>query len=363
LLEPHLPPLPFVRFDWIDAWWRHLSADGLAIHDQLSLRVFHDENGDLVGIAPLMLTSRPGVGPAWTRQLQPIGADANITEIRGLVAPTDVESNVVNALLDHLRGCSDTWDWLLLSGVSHRVADDHTLTRFPQVQWRPETSSYVLRLAAWGEVKRGLSRNGRESLRKCYNSLKREGISFGLDVVRSRQATPAAIENFFRLHTARSNRTGTVPHPDVFRQDHARRFLIDVCERFADRDALRIFQITIGGDVVATRIGFVVGDSLYLYYSGYDPEFSRFSIMTTLLAEAVQYAVSEGFTSVNLSTGKDASKQRWRPREITYRDAEIVSPSIRGRLAHRIYGLAKSGLPDVLGGLNRLGPFARRVGR
>ena len=61
---------------------------------------------------------------------------------------------------------------------------------------------------------------------------------------------------------------------------------------------------------MATRIGFVVEDSLYLYYSGYDPEFSRFSIMTTVVAEAIQYAISERFRTVNLSTGKDLSKRR-----------------------------------------------------
>src|SRR5882757_5017675 len=94
-LEPRLAPVPFFCFDWIDAWWRHLRADRLTIHDRLSLRVCRDQNSDLVGVAPLMLTIRPSIGPALMRQLQPLGADANITEIRGVVAPPAAEPDVV----------------------------------------------------------------------------------------------------------------------------------------------------------------------------------------------------------------------------------------------------------------------------
>jgi CelD/BcsL family acetyltransferase involved in cellulose biosynthesis len=259
-----------------------------------------------------------------------------------------------------VHGCSDTWDWFLLAGLPTHLAHGRAFERFSDVQWGCENPNYELPLpATWVELKRGLSRNGRESLRKCCNSLKREGIEFAFNVVRARERVPEAIEHFLRLHTARADRTDTVAHADVFKEPNARRFLADVCQRFADRDALRIFQIAIGGTVVATRVGFVVGDSLYLYYSGYDPEFSRFSIMTTVVAEAIQYAIDEGFRTVNLSSGRDFSKDRWRPREVVYRDVEIVSPTLRGRLGHRSYAFAKSGLAGLVPGLTRGGSFAK----
>jgi CelD/BcsL family acetyltransferase involved in cellulose biosynthesis len=348
-IEPRLRPVPFLCFDWIDAWWRHMRADGIVIRDRLSLRVFRDQNLDLIAVAPLMLTVHPGIGPAWTRQLQPIGADANITEIRSLVAPPELEPDVVKALLSHLRDCSGTWDWFLFAGFHEHVANQRVFEHRSYVRCQREVLNYELLLApTWAEVKREFPRNAREALRKCYNSLKREGIEFAFNVVRSRQEATQAIEHFLRLHAARADRTDTVAHPNVFTQRHARSFLLDVCQRFADRDALRIFQMTIRGTVVATRIGFVVGDSLYLYYSGYDPEFSRFSVMTTVVAEAIQYAIGEGFRMVNLSTGRDISKERWRPRPVIYREVEIVSPSLRGGLAHRSYTFAKSGLARAI---------------
>ena len=48
------------------------------------------------------------------------------------------------------------------------------------------------------------------------------------------------------------------------------------------------------GQIVAMRLGFVVDDSLYLYYSGYDPLWARYSVMTTTVAEALKYAIACG---------------------------------------------------------------------
>jgi hypothetical protein len=53
--------------------------------------------------------------------------------------------------------------------------------------------------------------------------------------------------------------------------------------------------------------------------------------MTTALAETLRYAIGEGTTWVNLSTGSDVSKTRWRPDKIVYRSAVQASPSARGR--------------------------------
>ena len=78
-------------------------------------------------------------------------------------------------------------------------------------------------------------------------------------------------------------------------------------------------------------------DSLYLYYSGYDPTYARYSVMTTVVAEAIKFAIANGFRTVNLSTGSDESKLRWKPRVRIYREASLVSPSLRGAVAHDSY--------------------------
>jgi CelD/BcsL family acetyltransferase involved in cellulose biosynthesis len=146
-----------------------------------------------------------------------------------------------------------------------------------------------------------------------------------------------ALERFFALHDARAQRSDTIHHFNIFSTAEAQRFLADVCRRFAERGALRIFQLVIDEKVVAVRIGFVVNDVLYLYYSGYDPAFARYSVMTTTVAEAIQYAIRHGFAQVNLSTGNDVSKARWEPTERVTRHALLMSSSRRAKITDRMY--------------------------
>jgi CelD/BcsL family acetyltransferase involved in cellulose biosynthesis len=111
----------------------------------------------------------------------------------------------------------------------------------------------------------------------------------------------------------------------------------------AARGAVRLFELKVNSQIVAIRIGFVVRDSLYLYYSGFDPAWARYSVMTTTMAEAIKYAIAQGIKTVNLSPTKDIAKTRWGPRQIDYRSAYQVSGRLRSRLARWAYLRARSG--------------------
>jgi CelD/BcsL family acetyltransferase involved in cellulose biosynthesis len=75
---------------------------------------------------------------------------------------------------------------------------------------------------------------------------------------------------------------------------------------------------------------------LYLYYTGYDPNWRKYSIMTTVVAESIKWAIENRLKAVNLSMGNDVSKTRWGPKEIVFRQGVQVSPNWWGRLAFAI---------------------------
>jgi CelD/BcsL family acetyltransferase involved in cellulose biosynthesis len=148
---------------------------------------------------------------------------------------------------------------------------------------------------------------------------------------------PALLDRFFDLHAARSAMPSSVRHCDAFATPRSRVFLSDYARRAAELGSLRIFQIEIGGKVIAARVGFLLGEELYLYYSGYEPAWGRYSVMTTVVAETVKWAIDRGLKIVNLSYGKDVSKTRWRPTEVVLRHGVTLSPSTRGKLAFEAY--------------------------
>jgi CelD/BcsL family acetyltransferase involved in cellulose biosynthesis len=116
------------------------------------------------------------------------------------------------------------------------------------------------------------------------------------------------------------------------------------------------------GQVVASRIGFALNDSLYLYFSGYHPRMSKYSVMTTCTAEAIKWAIQKGFKTINLSPGRDQSKLRWRPTEVPLIEAQWQSPSWRGPALHRISRTIKevAGAAASPGGLGSLVRMVRR---
>src|SRR5262249_5509028 len=145
-----------------------------------------------------------------------------------------------------------------------------------RARWTRDFPNYVLKLApSWEEFRKGLKRNIRESLRHCYNSLTKDGHAFTLEVARTPDEVEKAIGPFLALHQRRAELEGTVKHGNVFGSGTASRFLVDVCRRLAARGSTRVFSLVISGKVVAVRIGFVLQDSIYMYYSGYDPDWRK----------------------------------------------------------------------------------------
>ena len=310
------------------------------MRDHLFVHTVRDGAGALVAVAPLMLTERPGRGPVRARLLQFFGADPNVTETRGVACMPGHEEGAYRALVEHL-GRSRAWDWMQWSGLRTDLGGARAVGE-RSIEWTGDVPCFHLELpSTWDAFRAGLSRNIKESLRKCYNSLKRDGHELTVEIARERPAIGPALDHFLRLHRMRAEVTGTITHRNVFDSAPSKAFLRDVCDRFAQRDAMRIVLLKIGGEVVACRIGFVQGKTLYLYYSGYDPAWGKYSVMTTAVAEAIKHAISEKLSIVNLSTGRDVSKTRWSPKEVAFKSGIQVAPSMRGKLAYRAFRMAQ----------------------
>jgi len=356
LAAAHGEGLPFRTWEWNDAWWRWFAERRFAVRDSLFVRTFRTPAGVLVGVAPLILVRRPGIGPALVRGLEFVGSDPYVTELRGLLVHPEHEEEVHRALHAHLERSAGRWDWIRWRGVREGSGGERVLQEDRGLHLPSETPAYRLPLAGtWEEFKASRPRNLKESLRKCYNSLKRDGLEFELRVAREPAEVAAALERFLALHQTRAEAEGMRAHGNVFRDPASRGFLFDVCGRLAARDAVRVFELRIRDQVVACRLGFALGDTLYLYFSGYDPAWARYSVMTTTVAEAIQYGFANQFAFVHLSTGTDESKLRWRPDRTSYREGAEYAAGFRGRGTRWLTDAVRADSP------NPLARFARGV--
>ena len=328
-------PVPFWAPQWVLPWWKHFARHGAVLSDELRAYAFRNRDGALVGFAPFAITQWPGIGPISLRRLQVLGADPAITEVNPVLAAPEHAAEVWNALLAALQedGGFDRARWWVVDGAAAASA----LQREACITWQGERPMFVLDLpSTWEELKSSRPRNIKESLRKCYNSLARDGHRFEL-VVRSKPAELyPALDRFFALHHERATQTDTVTHGDWFEPAVARTFLHEAAQSLARTGQALVFELVVRGKVVATRVGFLLGSSLYLYYSGYSSEWAKYSVMTTCTAEAIQWAIRQGLKTVNLSFGRDVSKTRWAPREVMYRGSTMLAWSARARFAGRL---------------------------
>ena len=331
------PRLPFATSTWLDLWWRHYSEQRALVRDRFFVHALRDAGGTLRAVAPLMLTERPGTGPFRARTLAFFGADKNVTELRGLICAPEYEGPAVRSLLARVTDCADQWDWFTWHGVRLGTDAYQVLDNDPSFHWTRETTDYVLPLGdSWEQFRAGRSRNIKESLRKCYNSLKRDGHEFRFRVVSDPRELPAALARFIALHALRADASELVPHANVFAERRACDLLNDIALAPTEALSVRVFQLSIAGQVVASRIGFVLGNELYLYFSGFEPAWGKYSVMTTAVAETLKWAIEQGIRSVNLSPGTDVSKTRWGASAIALHNGVLVSSQRRSRLVFRV---------------------------
>ena len=316
--------VPFSSPLWARLWWTHFRRDTLRARDELAVYTLRDPDGALVAVAPMMVTHRPGRSRLCTRELQFLGADTNVTELRGMTARPGRENECAQALMDHLD--------------NERVADFVQWHGLPLGLQRPgfhpsgTVTDFVLTLEpAWDALRARLPRNVKQSLRKGHNSLARDGHAFRTDVLEG-AALGNGLKRLYGLHAMRARLAGTVSHIDIFAQPQARAFLAEYVQRSG---TARLFALDIGGAHVAMRLGFLYDRQLYLYYSGFDPAWSQYSVMTTLLGEAIRWAIGQGLERVNLSTGSDVAKTRWRPEAIDTGSGFQVHAGLRSRLSFR----------------------------
>jgi CelD/BcsL family acetyltransferase involved in cellulose biosynthesis len=355
------PRIPFTSPQWNLLWWKHFRTQSAWVRDELSVYTVRNDGGVLIAVAPMTLTSRPAYGPLRVRALQPLGADENVTELRSIIARSGDIAEVLATLSQYFGADAHSWDLLQWCGIPDNAAARSVLEQGGRIHWGREVPNFYLPLSGtWEEFRAGLSRNMKEALRKCYNSLKRGGHEFSFRVVSDPAETPAALATFFELHAERSQADKLPQHRDVFIRPAARNFLIDYAQQMAERGRLRIFQLIIGTEIVATRIGFVLGDQLYLYYSGYRVAWAPHSVMTTVVSETIQWAMQQGLCGVGLSTGRDLSKLRWKPEEFaTCEGVQASSRPLRQLAAGAYLHVAGHATRNTM--LGRLLSSARRA--
>jgi CelD/BcsL family acetyltransferase involved in cellulose biosynthesis len=330
--------LPFLHFSWIEEWWRAFGSGAPFVHNELSILVAEDA-GRPVGIVPYYRTTYGIANLFCVRYVRPLGSDANLTEVRTALVLPEYAGRVFAAVERFFAHDTNGWD--LINWGSHQVpiAPGSSVPGYSfSADLHEPMEMFVLELPeTWAAFAASWKRNTKESVRKAHNALKRDGRTVGFRCLHHADDILPLLPRFYELHRCRAEQKGTVPHPDLFTHRTHRRFLTGLTRAMADAGILKLFVLEVDGAMVAMRLGFVVRDTLYCYYSGFDPAFSRYSVMARLKVDMMRWAMDQGLRRINLSTGRDQSKLRWNPKVVQFRTYSQIGTRFRSRLTFALF--------------------------
>jgi CelD/BcsL family acetyltransferase involved in cellulose biosynthesis len=299
---------PMVSWEWNRLWWDYFRG-----RNKLRILVFRN-SGKVAGIAQLQ-ERRLGVGPLSVSALKPIGwedgGNQGLTEHLELLFPTAERAGLLRSLARWLDRSGATTLWL------PSIDADEVLPGSLQgniVQRHPHVPFHHRSLPGdWAGFVQGLNKSMRSNARYYPHLLERRGLPFKLEVAGTPDEVMAALPTLFELHQIRavSEDVSAVRHWDHFYEPARRKFMLEIAPVLAAEGQLKVGLLRIGDEVVAAQMWFEKRTTIWLYYSGFLPSWSKYSVALVTTLEVLKQGMQRGFDRVEFLRGGGQLKERW----------------------------------------------------
>lgn len=316
-------PSPFLSWDWSRTWWESFSG-----RSQMRLAVLR-EAGEVVGIAPFYWAR---YGPV--RVLVPFGWPDRLTEQMEPILPGPGRHSLQQVLSEwllseHAIGLAPGLDRPAAQLFGERALRDEVY-----FDWRNLPPS-------WDELLDGLHRSMRGNIRYYPRLLERGGHQVAFRVADDVGAVRGALPTLFALHTARANAPTGERHRDRLADPLRREFLHRLAAVLPGQGAMKIGILQVDGANVASQLWFERNGTIFLHYSGYEPEWSRFSVAMVVTSEIIRLGVERGMRRVEFLRGSKQFKTRWNTEQRIETDVYFVRHPWLLPMFHRLRSLRR----------------------
>jgi CelD/BcsL family acetyltransferase involved in cellulose biosynthesis len=281
---------PFLRSEWIDAWWRAFGAGRLEL-------LIARRAGRLVGIAPLY--RRYGAVRSISNWHTPaFGFLSEDAETESALAEMSVARTRRRTTLSFLEREGSTFSSCLAHGEAARFRVlMRTLLRSPYLEIESD----------WASYERSLKTSFRRDLGRRRRRLHEQGrVSFEIFDGRDR-LDELLTEGFGVEAYSWKERGGTA----VATHRRTRQFYWDIAHWAASEGWLRLAFLRLDGHPLAFHYGLEEGGVYYPLKGGFDPRFSRFSPGNLMVQLTLEHAFSTGLRRYEFLGGDEPYKLAW----------------------------------------------------
>lgn len=297
LLRTSQSDTPFLTLEWQTAFWRALGEDRLCVI------AVHEDDGRLVGIAPLY-DARLNGKPA----LQFVGGVDPSDYLDFILAP-EREAEAGAAIVEALAAASD-WGRIDLYNVPEasptrawlKVAASARGWTFADER---QTVTPLLRLnGSFDDYLASLDKRDRHELRRKLRRAEAiDGLRWYLVDGEYASELEPEVDAFLDLMIrSRADKAD-------FMTPQMRRFFYEAVRAAHRGGWLQLSFLEVEGRRVATYLSFDYGDRLMIYNSGYEPD-SPFSPGIVLIARLIEQAIRSGKQVIDFMRGDEEYKYR-----------------------------------------------------
>ncbi len=302
--------VPFLRYEYQRAWWRHLGGGEWPLDPgapcDLYLAVGRDDDGRLAGVAPLFFSrSREGL-PA----LLLVGS-IEISDYLDLIAPLDGLPAFVEALCGWLEGPqAPAWQALDLYNLPE---GSPTLAALEQAAgrrgWRFEQERLqpcpVIQLPGdWETYLAGIDKKQRHEIRRKMRRAEEAETPVSWYIASDPASLDAEIEAFFRL-------MAYDPEKAAFLTDAMRAQMRALIRSAFEAGWLQLAFLEVGGQKAAAYLNFDYAGHIWVYNSGLNFDLRELSPGWVLLGNLLQWANENGRRSFDFMRGDEDYKYRF----------------------------------------------------
>lgn len=324
----------FLTWEWLSSWWASYGKG-----KELLVLVARDSAGTCQGIAPLYVEPHRQMRRT-LRRLRFLGDGSSDSDYLDFVVARGQESDVVPALLDHLRSLTDVWDVAQLNEVPDSsptgglLAD--WLARSGWLLRRKEVPCAVVSLPdSWGRYDHMLRPRFRTAVRACLRNLEHWGGA--VEPLTEESKVEEWLDQLFALHGVRWQQRR---QQGVFADPAKRDFYRRICRAFLTRNWLHFMRWRVNGVVLACQFGFVYKATYHQLQEGFDFESAHASPGISLRAAMIRDLISRGVRAYDFLGGIGRHKTDW---------GATVKQSWRYAFAPRTAaGLAYISLPQAI---------------
>jgi CelD/BcsL family acetyltransferase involved in cellulose biosynthesis len=291
----------FLTWEWQSTWWKCLGEGDLLL---LGFRA--DDDGRLVGIAPLFLT-RTGEG-------QPVfylNGCRDVSDYLDVIVEVGHEDAVYRALLDYLGNQAPEWDLVDFCNIPQTSQTFQRLRELAegqgfQVRVEVEDVCPIIDLpSSWDEYLMLLDKKQRHEVRRKLRKAESEADTRFV-VVGPDRSLQAEMESFIELHQK------STPEKDDFMSPQMQGFFFDVAHVLQAQGWLQLAFVEMDGHKAATLLNFDYNDAILVYNSGYDPaQYAHLSPGIVVTALCIEHAITLGRKKFDFLRGDEVYKYRF----------------------------------------------------